>query len=78
MTDTLMQFYFVLGGLLGIFDNYSAYQRWVRTTSSRAKLFEEMPEMCDMIDDLEHPKSGKHRDLEASQIKKSECAVKKI
>ena len=35
--------------------------------------------MCDMIDDPERPKSsGKHRDLEASQIKKSECAVKKI
>ena len=34
--------------------------------------------MCDMIDDPESPKSGKHCDLEASQIKKSECAVKKI
>ena len=34
--------------------------------------------MCDMIDDPECPKSGKHRDLEASQIKKSECAVKRV
>ena len=34
--------------------------------------------MCYMIDDPEFPKSGKLRDLEACQIKKSECAVKKI
>ena len=34
--------------------------------------------MCGMIDDPECPKYGKHRDLEASQIKKNECAVKKI
>ena len=33
--------------------------------------------MCDMIDDPECPKSDKHRNLEASQIKTSECAVKK-
>ena len=45
---------------------------------SRAKLFEEMLKICDMIDDPECPKSGKHRDLGSSQIKKSECAVKKI
>ena len=67
-----------LGGLLGIFENYGAYQQWVRTTSARAKLFEEMLDMCDMIDDPERPKSGKHRDIEVSQIKKSENAVKKI
>ena len=46
--------------------------------SSRAKLYEEMLEMCYMIDDPEYPKSGKVRDFEACQIKKSECAVKKI
>ena len=70
--------FYVLGGLLGLFENYRAYQHWVQTTSSRAKLFEEMLEMCDMIDDPECLKSGKHRDLEASQIKKNECAVKKV
>ena len=31
-----------------------------------------------MIDDQECPKSGKHLDLQASQMKKSECAVQKI
>ena len=69
-----MMFY-ILGGLLGIFENYGAYQRYVRTTSSRAKLFEEM---CGMTDDPECPKSGKNRDLEASQIKLSEYDVTKI
>ena len=24
--------FYVLGGLLGIFENYGAYQRWVQTT----------------------------------------------
>ena len=43
-----------------------------------AKLFEEMLEMCEMIDDPECPKSGKHHEVDASQIKKSECAVKKV
>ena len=37
-----------------------------------------MLKICDMIDDPECPKTGKHRDLGSSQIKKSECAVKKI
>ena len=31
-----------------------------------------------MIDDPECPKSGKHWDLEATQIKKSQYAIKKI
>ena len=70
--------FYVLGVLLGIFENYGAYQRWVRRTSSRAKLLKEMLEMCDMIDNPESPKSGKHCDFEASQIKKSECAVKNV
>ena len=34
--------------------------------------------MFNMIDDQECPKSGKHRDLEASQIMNRKCAVKKI
>ena len=54
---------------------FGAYQRWCRTTSSRAQLFEKTLEMCDMIDDPEYPKDGKHRELEAAQIRKSEEAV---
>lgn len=52
-----------------------AYQRWCRTTSARAQFFEKMLDMCDMIDDPECPKAGKHRELEAAQIRKSEEAV---
>ena len=70
--------FYVLCGLLGIFENYGAYQCWVWTTSSRVKLFKEMLEMCDMINYPERPKPGKNCDLEASQIKNSECAEKKV
>ena len=70
--------FFISGGLLGIFDNYGAYQRWVRTSSSRTKLFENMLDMCGMINDPTIPKAGKHRDLEPSQVRKSEEAVQKV
>lgn len=63
------------GGLLGIFTNFPAYQRWCRTTSARAQYFEMLLEMCGLIDDPEFPKGGKHRELEPAQIKKSEEAV---
>ena len=67
-----------IGGLHGIFENFSAYQRWIRTTSGRAKLFEKMLDVCGMIDDPDCPKDGKHRDLEAAQVRKSEKAVQKV
>ena len=54
-----------------------AYQRWCRTTSTRAQYFEKLLEMCDMVDDPECPKAGKHRDLEKANIKKSEEAVQR-
>lgn len=54
---------------------FGAYQRWCRTTSTRAQYFEKLLEMCDMVDDPECPKAGKHRDLEKANIKKSEEAV---
>ena len=64
----------ISGGLLGIFDNYGAYQRWVRTNGARTKMLD----MCDMIDDPTIPKSGKHGDLEPAQIKRSEEAVQNV
>lgn len=54
---------------------FPAYQRFCRTTSIRAQLYEKMLEMCDMIDDPDCPKTGKHRELEAAEIKRSEQAV---
>ena len=47
------------------------------TTYSRAKLFEGMFEMCDMIDAWKCLRSGKLCDLKISQIKKSEADLKK-
>ena len=76
-TECTLIFWFS-GGFGGIFENYGAYQRWVRTTLTRAKMFKEMLDLCDMLDDPERPKSGKHRDLEAAEIKKSEEAVQSI
>lgn len=56
---------------------FGAYQRWCRTTSTRAQYFEKMLEMCGLIDDPDCPKAGKHRELERAEIKKSEQAVKR-
>ena len=41
-------------------------------------MFEEMLDMCGMIDDPDRPKGGKHRDLEPAQIRKSEAAVQNV
>ena len=65
-------------GLLGIFENYGAYQRWVRTTSSRAQMYKQMLDLCGMISDPDCPKGAQHRDLEKAQIQMSETAVQKI
>ena len=68
-------FHYVAGGFVGIFSKFGAYQRWCRTTSTRAQYFEKMLEMCCLIDDPDCPKAGKHRELERAEIKKSEDAV---
>ena len=70
-------FAYISGGLSGLFNMFGAYQRWCRTTSARAQFFERTLEMCGMIDDPESPKAGKHRELEAAQIRKSEEAVQR-
>ncbi len=69
---------YIAGGLLGLFNNCGAYQKWCRTTSARAQLYELTLEMSGMIDDPEMPKAGKHRELEPAQIKKSEEAVQRV
>ena len=56
---------------------FGAYQRWCRTTSTRAQYFEKMLDMCGLIDDPDCPKAGKHRELERAEIKKSEDAVQR-
>ena len=37
-----------------------------------------MLDLCGMVNDPELPKSGKHRELDRSQIRKSEEAVQKV
>ncbi|KAJ8349354.1 hypothetical protein SKAU_G00244840 [Synaphobranchus kaupii] len=78
MEETFMKFAKTSGGLLGRFNMFGAYQKWCRTTSARAQLYELTLEMCGMIDDPDCPKAGKHREVEPSQIKKSEEAVQRI
>jgi len=56
---------------------FGAYQRWCRTTSTRAQYFEKMLETCGLVDDPDCPKAGKHRELEKAEIKKSEEAVQR-
>ena len=54
---------------------FGAYQRWCRTTSTRAQYFEKMREMCGLIDDPDCPKAGRHCAIERAEIKKSEETV---
>jgi hypothetical protein len=56
---------------------FGAYQRWCRSTSTRAQYYEKMLEMCGLINDPECPRAGKHRELEKAEIKKSEEAVQR-
>ena len=51
---------------------------WCRTTSSRTQYFEKTLEMCGLVDDPDHPINGHHRDLEHSEIVKSEEAVQRV
>ena len=60
------------GGLHGIFNMYPSYQRFCRTTSVRAKFFEQMLEQCGMLDDAESSTGSVHRENFKSEIKRSE------
>ena len=62
-------------GLVGLFSMFGTYQRWCRISSTRAQYFERMLEICGLVNDPECPKAGKHRELQAAEIKKSEEAV---
>ncbi|XP_015768310.1 PREDICTED: uncharacterized protein LOC107346954 [Acropora digitifera] len=77
MEETFMKFSKSAGGFVGLFSMFGAYQRWCRTTSTRAQYFEKMLDMCGLIDDPDCPKAGKHRELERAEIKKSQYAVQR-
>ena len=77
MEETFMKFAKSPGGLSGLFNNFAAYQRFCRTTSMRTQYFEKILDMCDLINDPDCPKGGRHRELEAAEIRKSEAAVQR-
>ncbi|KAK0148593.1 hypothetical protein N1851_011078 [Merluccius polli] len=58
-------------------ETFEICKRWCRTTSIRAQYFEKMLEICDLMDDPDSLKAGKHRKLERAEVKKSEEAVQR-
>ena len=42
---------------------FGAYQRWCRTTSTWAQYYENMLEMCGLLDHPECPKAERHREI---------------
>ena len=77
MEETFMKFAKSQGGVIGLLNKFAAYQRWCCTTSLSAKFFERMLELCDMLSDTESPKDGKYRELQKTEVKRSEEAVQK-
>uniref|UniRef100_UPI00358F49B5 uncharacterized protein n=1 Tax=Myxine glutinosa TaxID=7769 RepID=UPI00358F49B5 len=57
---------------------FAAYQRFCRTTSMRAQYFQNMLEMCNLINDPDWPKGRRLRELEVAEITKGEAAVQHV
>ena len=57
---------------------FSEYKKWCRTTSVRAQFYKLTLQMCSMIDDPDCPKAGKHRELDAAEMKKYADAVQRV
>ena len=64
-------------GLTGILQNFSTYQRWIKTASERAKFYETILEMIGMLRDRDNPLHSKHRELGKSEIRRSEDAIRR-
>ena len=56
---------------------FGAYQKWCRSTSTRAQYYQKMLDMCGLSEDSDSPRAGKHRELERAEIHKSEDAVQR-
>ena len=78
MEETFMRFAKSAGGFSGIFHMFGAYERWCRTTSSRAQYHEKLLEMCGLNDDPDCPRKGKHREMEKAEIERSKKAVIRV
>ncbi|KAK1891029.1 Arginine--tRNA ligase [Dissostichus eleginoides] len=70
MEETFMRFAKSSGGFTGLYSQFGAYQRWCRTTSTRAQFYQKILEMVDLIKDPDCPRAGKHRELEKAEVKK--------
>ena len=77
MEETFMRFGRCPGGLSGLYNMFPAYQRFCRTTSMHAQFLEKILELCDLINDPDSSKAGRHSELETAEIKKSEAAVQR-
>ena len=66
MEETFMRFAKSPGGFSGLHNMFPAYQRFCRTTSMRAQFLEKMLELCDLINDPDSPKAGRHKSFHKS------------
>ena len=62
-------------GLSGLLSNYSAYQRWIRTTHERSQYVNATLNMADMLSGSEE--GSHHRDVRPTEIRNSEISVSK-
>lgn len=60
MEQTFMKFAKSVGGFSSTFCMFGAYERWCRTTSTRAQYHKKLLGMCGLINDPDYPKKGKH------------------
>ena len=66
-----------LKGLVGLLSNFDASQQWCRTTLMSSQCFYKLLDMCQIADDPDTSKAGKHRELENAQMKTYEEAVQR-
>ena len=67
----------MLVDLLAFFSMFGAYQKWCRSTSTRAQYHQKMLDMSGLSEDSDSPRAGKQRELERAEIQKSEDAVQR-
>ena len=59
----------IFRSLVRLLSNFDSSQRWCRTISMRSQCFQKLLDMCDIADDPDTRKAGKHRELENAQMK---------
>ena len=77
MEETFMKFAKSFGGFSGLYSQFGAYQRFCRTTSARAKYYQKILDLVDLLNDPDSSSSRQHRELEKAEIRKYEKAVQR-